>query len=55
MNKIQYALLIQTQVQHIYKVICMTFYFKHDFLLLFLHASHGTKEIPDCGNLVRPD
>ena len=31
------------------------FYFKHDFLLLFLHNSHGTKEIPDCGNLVRPD
>ena len=31
------------------------FYFKHGFLLLFLHNSHGTKEIPDCGNLVRPD
>ena len=29
------------------------FYFKHNFLLLFLHNSHGTKEIPDCGNLVR--
>ena len=33
----------------------IAFYFKHGFLLLFLHNSHGTKEIPDCGNLVRPD
>ena len=32
-----------------------TLYFKHSFLLLFLHNSHGTKEILDCGNLVRPD
>ena len=32
-----------------------SFYFKHGFFLLFLHNSHGTKEIPDCGNLVRPD
>ena len=32
-----------------------SFYFKHGYLLLFLHNSHGTKEIPDCGNLVRPD
>ena len=32
-----------------------TLYFKHVFLLLFLHNSHGTTEIPDCGNLVRPD
>ena len=30
------------------------FYYKHGFLLLFLHNSHGTKEFPDCGNLVRP-
>ena len=33
----------------------MSFYFKHSFLLPFLHNSHGTQEIPDCGNLVRPD
>ena len=32
-----------------------TFYFKHSLLLIFLHNSHGTKEIPDCRNLVRPD
>ena len=32
-----------------------SFYFKHGFLLLFLHNSHGTKEIPDCCNLVRTD
>ena len=25
------------------------------FYLLFLHNSHGTKEIPNCGHLVRPD
>ena len=25
------------------------------FFLLFLHNRHGTKEIPDWGNLVRPD
>ena len=31
------------------------FYFKHVFVLLFLHNSHGSKEIHDCGNLVRPD
>ena len=31
------------------------FYFKHGFLLLFLHNSYGTKEIPDCGNQVKPD
>ena len=24
----------------------VAFYFKHVFLLLFLHNSHGTKEIP---------
>ena len=35
--------------------IQLTFYFKHGFLLLFLHNSHGTKEIPDSGNLARPD
>ena len=29
--------------------------FQTFFLLLFLHNSHGTKEIPDCGILVRPD
>ena len=33
----------------------LPFFFKHGFLLLFLHNSHGTKEIPDCGNLVRLD
>ena len=32
-----------------------SFYFQHGFLLFFLHNSHGTKEIPDCGNLVRQD
>ena len=31
------------------------FYFKHGFLSLFLHKSHGTKEIPDCENLVSRD
>ena len=47
--------------QHFWKcylMCCMSylpFYFKHSFLLLFLHNSHGTQEIPDCGNLVRPD
>ena len=25
------------------------------FLLFFLHNSHGNKEIPECGNLVRPN
>ena len=29
--------------------------FQTQLLLLFLHKSHGTKEIPNCGNLVRPD
>ena len=31
------------------------FYFKHVFLLLFSHNSHGTKEILNCGNLDWPD
>ena len=29
--------------------------FQTRFLLLFLHNTHGTKEIPDCENLVSPD
>ena len=40
----------------IYKIAFTHHYFSNMFfLLLFLHSSHGTKEIPDCGNQVRSD
>ena len=51
---------IRTELSRMYvrieeSLVESAFYFKHGFLLLFLHNSPGTKEIPDCGNLVRQD
>ena len=33
----------------------VSFYFKYDILVLFLHNGYGTLEFPDCGNLVGVD
>ena len=46
--KISYNLVLdQLQISHSISNMFL-------LLLLFLHNRHGTKEIPNCGNLVRP-
>ena len=47
---VAFAVLAKLYWEFIFHSISNTF-----FLLLFWHNSHGTKEIPDCGNLVTPD